>query len=103
MSASGSGHTGKLEPDRPCPEYGSVALQPRRECFDHCFAVLLTGSKADIGGLACNVALDFVKRTDTVESLSRDLGFVRGPDIMEVQCAQQAASRKRPMPSAPGS
>lgn len=30
MSASGSGRNGRRSPDRPCPEYGSVALQPRR-------------------------------------------------------------------------
>ena len=26
----GSGHNGKLSPDRPCPECGAVALRPRR-------------------------------------------------------------------------
>ncbi|TWA85859.1 hypothetical protein FB001_1745 [Ensifer sp. SEMIA 135] len=52
---------------------GQLRFSPDAECFGLCFAVLLTGSKAEIGGLACNVAPDVVKRTDTVGSLSRDL------------------------------
>ncbi|MCY1355476.1 hypothetical protein D9M68_520740 [compost metagenome] len=29
MTTSGSGRTGRLVPDRPCPECGSIALRPR--------------------------------------------------------------------------
>lgn len=46
--------------------------------------MFLTRGKADIRKLTCNVALDVVKRTDTVEGLACNLGFVRGPDIVEV-------------------
>lgn len=46
--------------------------------------------KADIRRLTGNVALDVVKCTDTVESLTCDLGFIRGPDIVEVAPAMMA-------------
>lgn len=39
---------------------GQLRFGPDAECFDLCFAVLLTGSKADIGRLTCNVALGVV-------------------------------------------
>ena len=32
---------------------GQLRFGPDAECFDLCFAVLLTGSKADIGRLTC--------------------------------------------------
>ena len=47
---------------------------PDAECFDLCLAVLLARGKTDIGRLACNAALDVVKRADTVESLAGNLG-----------------------------
>ncbi|MHC2354713.1 hypothetical protein ACVMB3_004234 [Sinorhizobium meliloti] len=72
---------------------GQLRFSPDAQGFDLCCAVLLTSSKADIGRLACNVALDVVKRADTVESLARDLGFVRGPDIMEVTSPMRPAGR----------
>lgn len=46
--------------------------------------MLLTCGKAGTGRLTRNAVLDIIKRTDTVESLACDLGFVRGPDIMEI-------------------
>lgn len=70
-----------------------MRFDPDAECLDLCFTVPLTRGKADIGRLTCNVALDVVKRTDAVESLSRDLGFVRSPDIMEVASPMRPAGR----------
>lgn len=49
---------------------------PDAQCFDLCLAVLLTRGETDIGRLACNLALDIVKRADTVERLAGNLGLV---------------------------
>jgi hypothetical protein len=46
--------------------------------------VLLTRDKPYIGGPTCNIPLDIIQRADPIESLARNLGFVRGPDVMKV-------------------
>ncbi len=59
-----------------CRNAGQLGFGPDAECFDLWLAVLLTRGKADIGRLVRNVAFDVVKHTDTIESLSSNLGFV---------------------------
>jgi len=72
---------------------GQLRLGPDTQCFYLWLAKLLTRGKADIGRLTGNVAFDVVKRADTVESFARDLGFARGPDIMEVTSPMRPAGR----------
>lgn len=48
---------------------------------------------ADIGGLAVAVALDIVEIADPVERLAGDLGFGRGPEVMEVAPQMRLAGR----------
>ncbi len=63
---------------------GQLRLGPDAQGFDFCLAVLLPRGEADIGRLTHNLTFNVVKRADTVESLACDLGFIRGPDILEV-------------------
>jgi len=57
---------------------------PGKESLDLWAAQLLTCRITDVSGLAVDVAFDVVKLADPVERLAGDLGFGRGPKVMEV-------------------
>ena len=57
---------------------------PGKEGLDLWLAQLLTRRMADVSGLTVDVALDVVELADPVERLAGDLGFGRGPKVVEV-------------------
>lgn len=88
MSASGSGRNGRRSPDRPCPEYGSVALQPRRGMLRPLLCCASDGQQGGNwrAGLQCRARRRKAHRYGR-EPLARSSGRLRGGNQGEIRIA----------------